>query len=156
VSLSKHQLLGLAVAGVALVVVALGWRSSAVGIAFRAVQENSVTAQSFGIPVETWRSYSVGAACAMSGIAGIAHCFDNHMYPQSGFDSAFVGIACVVIGGRRHLWQPLLGAFVISLTKNLGAYWLPHNWEPTLTMGAMLITLLFSPEWRRPYVGQLG
>ena len=71
--------------------------------------------------------------------------------PDLAVDQAFAAT-----GGKTNLWQPLIGVFVISTAKHLGAFWLPDSWEPTLTFAIMLLALLLNPAWSKASTPQTG
>lgn len=150
-----HQLLaaGINLASVGSLVVL--WRSMHVGLVFRAIQESERTASTIGISVVRWRYLAAAVAFTLAAVAGLTWTMDNQLRPDQGFDIAFSGMACVIVGGHTRLWQPLLGALILGTAQTVGGYWLPGSWEPSVTFAFCLLALLISPEWNRAPIAEL-
>ena len=108
VVVNYHQILAFLAAALVLGLLGFLWWGSPLGLIFRGLQENEITCQTKGIPIHLWRCYAVAIAFGVAAAAGAAYSVDSQVTPEMGFDIAFVGMACVIIGGTAKLWQPLL------------------------------------------------
>ncbi len=150
-----HQLLAGAINLAVVGLLVLLWRMPPIGPMFRGLQESERTASVIGINVLRWRYLAAALAFGLAAVAGITWTMDNQLRPDQGFDMAFSGMACAIIGGCSRLWQPLLGAVILGTAQTMGGYWLSGSWEPSVTFALCLVALLISPEWNRAPVAEL-
>jgi branched-chain amino acid transport system permease protein len=55
------------------------------------------------------------------------------------FELSGIAVFMCVIGGTRHLWGPVIGAILYTLTVN---YWLQSSQEATLYLGAIFVVVM--------------
>jgi branched-chain amino acid transport system permease protein len=145
---SNEALLGLALALLALVLVAL-WRlvHSPFGRVLRAIRQNEMRAAFVGHPVWAVKWLAFVASSAIAGLAGgLFALAQQSAYPNvmSLHNSGFVVMMVLIGGGLVSFWGPVIGALVFILARDLlGAY--TEAW--LLWFGLLFMAMvLFRPE----------
>ena len=115
------------------------------GLAIRVTASNEVTSRLMGVPTKKVTMMSWATAATFGTLAAII------VAPQTQVDinmmasiqvSAF--FACV-LGGFQTFYGPVIGAYVIALSKNMTTYYINDTWSTAFVYIAILIFLFFKP-----------
>jgi branched-chain amino acid transport system permease protein len=87
------------------------------GAAFDAIRQDETVAVSLGIPVARYQALAFVLSGAIAGATGaLMACHNHSVVPEEfGFDMLVTVLAYVVLGGRRSVIGPLVGAVILSL-----------------------------------------
>jgi branched-chain amino acid transport system permease protein len=87
------------------------------GAAFDAIRQDETVAVSLGIPVARYQALAFVLSGAIAGATGaLLACHNHSVVPEEfGFDMLVTVLAYVVLGGRRSVIGPLVGAVILSL-----------------------------------------
>lgn len=78
----------------------------------------------------------------LAGLAGVLLAYDSDLSPMMGFRPLMLAAVAVIVGGIGSIPGIALGAFLIALAQNLGAWWISSRWEDPIAF-LILITFLF-------------
>jgi branched-chain amino acid transport system permease protein len=131
-----------------LIMVALGLvlKYTRIGKAVRAVADDEEVAQVVGINSERIMGIVFFVGAAIGGLAGIAAGFDTGIQPTMGLTLLLKGIVAALIGGIGNVWGGVIGAFVLALIENLGAWQFSGEWKDAIAFGVLILFLLFRPQ----------
>ena len=87
------------------------------GAAFDAIRQDETVAVSLGIPVARYQALAFVLSGAIAGATGaLMACHNHSVVPEEfSFDMLVTVLAYVVLGGRRSVIGPLVGAVILSL-----------------------------------------
>ncbi|MEI2416373.1 branched-chain amino acid ABC transporter permease [Orrella sp. JC864] len=141
----KFYALALAAAALSVLFLALLARKP-LGHALDAVHDNPSLAESTGLSVHRLQVLAFVAGSALAGLGGVLQArYVGYVSPESFNPAISVGfVIMLVIGGRRSVWGPLVGALVLTPLPELfrGAVQTQH-----ILYGAALILILrFMPQ----------
>ncbi|QVK21039.1 branched-chain amino acid ABC transporter permease [Mycoplasmatota bacterium] len=115
------------------------------GLAIRATASNEMASKLMGVPTKNVTMMSWATAAAFGTLAAII------VAPQSAVDinmmndvqmSAF--FACV-LGGFQSFYGPVIGAYLIALSRNLTNFYITSTWSTVIVYVVILIFLFFKP-----------
>jgi branched-chain amino acid transport system permease protein len=129
---------GLAVGLMALIL------KSPFGRTMLAIRENERRARFLGLPVEKhiWLSFSI--SCFFTALAGTLYALLNNFADPLGLNYVMSGniVMCVVMGGMRSFWGPLVGAVLFVLLKDYVSS-MTTNWMSFVGLTFVLVVLFF-------------
>ena len=148
-----HILLVLAVT--TYVVASLG--ASPAGLAFDVIRQDETVAVSLGVDVTRWHAAAFALSGVIAGAAGALMAGRNYsvVAEEFGFGMLVSTLSFVVLGGRRFVLGPLLGAFVLTLLPEVAR---PLADNRMVIYGALLmVAIVYLPHgivdtvvlWRR-------
>jgi branched-chain amino acid transport system permease protein len=115
------------------------------GLAIRVTASNEVASKLMGVPTKKVTMMSWATAAAFGTLAAII------IAPQSAVDINMMNdvqinafFACV-LGGFQTFYGPVIGAYIISLSKNLTAYYITSTWNTVIVYVVIMIFLFFKP-----------
>lgn len=115
------------------------------GLAIRVTASNEVASKLMGVPTKKVTMMSWATAAAFGTLAAII------IAPQSAVDLNMMNdvqinafFACV-LGGFQTFYGPVIGAYIISLSKNLTAYYVTSTWNTVIVYVVIMIFLVFKP-----------
>lgn len=118
---------------------------TALGRGFRAVSDDSKTAQLMGIHNQRIYAIAMGVALAIAAVAalflGIKATFD----PAAGPARLIFAFEAVIIGGLGSMWGTLAGGVILGVAQTLGAA-LDPGWQVLGGHVAFIIILLVRPR----------
>ncbi len=116
------------------------------GLAVRVTASNEETAQLMGVPtkVVTMGAWAVAAALGTLAALMLAPAITVNV---SMMDNVQINalIACV-LGGFQTFYGPVLGAYIIGLSKNMLTYYVSSTWGSALLYIFVLIFIVFRPN----------
>lgn len=116
------------------------------GLAVRVTASNEQTAQLMGVPTKnvTMGAWAVAASLGAFSALMLAPAISVNVSMMDNVQ-IFALIACV-LGGFQTFYGPVLGAYVIGLTKNLLSYYVSSTWGNALLYVLFLIFIIFRPN----------
>ncbi len=115
------------------------------GLAIRVTASNEIASKLMGVPTKKVTMISWATAAAFGTLAAII------IAPQSAVDINMMGdvqinafFACV-LGGFQTFYGPVIGAYIISLSKNLTSYYVTSTWNTVIVYVVIMIFLFFKP-----------
>ncbi len=115
------------------------------GLAIRVTASNEVASKLMGVPTKKVTMMSWATAAAFGTLAAII------IAPQSAVDINMMNdvqinafFACV-LGGFQTFYGPVIGAYIISLSKNLTSYYITSTWNTVIVYIVIMIFLFFKP-----------
>lgn len=91
------------------------------GLYFQAIREDPIGAGTRGVPVTRWKAIAFAIGSSLAGVAGAMYVhFVGLATPQMGalFQTTFI-IVIVMVGGMRTITGPLIGAVIITFTREV-------------------------------------
>ena len=115
------------------------------GLAIRVTASNEVTSRLMGVPTKRVTMMSWATAAAFGTLAAII------VAPTTAVDINMMGsiqvnafFACV-LGGFQTFYGPVIGAYLIALSKNFTSYYVTSTWSTALVYLVILIFLFIKP-----------
>ncbi len=138
-----YTFLGLLVASLVLYQVLV---TSPVGLAFRALRDDELTAELAGVDVRTYKVLAASIGSAMLGLAGALYAYNNGFISPSVFAFNSVDVVVLVMlmfGGLAALLGPVVGGAALTLVNELVRPLGPLN---VLVYGVLLIVIFLFRE----------
>lgn len=115
------------------------------GLAIRVTASNEVASKLMGVPTKTVTLMSWATAATFGTLAAII------IAPQTAVDINMMNdiqinafFACT-LGGFQTFYGPVLGAYIISISKNLTTYYITSTWSTVIVYVVIMIFLFFKP-----------
>jgi len=144
-SVSAERLLVVAVSMV--VISALAWliKSSKLGKAMRAVQQDSEAALTQGINVKRICGLTFGIATALAALAGglVAPLF--HVAPPMGTQPLLLTFIVVILGGLGSIMGALIASLLIGFQQCFMSAYVGPEWALTASFALAMLILIFRP-----------
>jgi branched-chain amino acid transport system permease protein len=88
---------------------------SSLGLQIRAIGDDEILSQVFGVRVKTLRVAVFGLGSAMAALSGALHAHRFGIYQPSdlGFHHSLLLFIYVIVGGKRSVWGPIVGTFFL-------------------------------------------
>ena len=88
---------------------------SPAGLALRAIGNDQVLAEVFGVRTKLLRVVTFGTGSALAALSGAlhAHRFGTYQPNDLGFQNSLLLFVYVIVGGKTRVWGPLLGTFFL-------------------------------------------
>lgn len=116
------------------------------GKAVRAVADDEEVASITGINSEKILGIIFFVGSAIGALAGIATGFDTGIQPTMGLGLLLKGIIAAIIGGVGSVWGGVIGAFLLALIENLGAWQFSGEWKDAIAFSVLILFLIFRPQ----------
>lgn len=133
---------GLALMGAMYVLV----QRTRVGLAMRAVSQDTVAAQVLGIPVKQIFALTWGLASALGAAAGILLAPVTLLDPYMMLDPFLKGFAAAVLGGIDSMPGAALGGLLLGVVESLFGAYVSVKFKTTLAFGIIVAVLVVRPE----------
>ncbi len=153
---AQLRIIGFAVAlGAALWVF---FRYFRLGIAIRALGNDSELALVFGMPARMLRHISFAVASALVGISALMIGFNVGIIDfNMGLDIMMMATVAMIIGGLGNVGAAAGGGFLLGVVQNLALWKIESKWQMALSFSILILVLLFRPNGlfgeKRPAVG---
>ncbi len=129
--------------------VALYWvvHRTRLGIAMRAVSNDSVTARLLGVASERIVAWAFGLGAAMAGFAALLYGLN---YPKTepllGVIIGLKAFSAAVVGGIGSISGAMLGGIVLGVAETLVAFYGSSNMRDAIAFGLLIFILLIRPS----------
>ena len=116
------------------------------GLAVRVTASNEQTAQLMGVPTKnvTMGAWAVAAALGALSALMLAPAISVNVSMMDNVQ-IFALLACV-LGGFQTFYGPVIGAYVLGLSKNLLSYYVSSTWGGALLYVLFLVFIIFKPN----------
>jgi branched-chain amino acid transport system permease protein len=115
------------------------------GLALRAVADDSQAAQLVGINSLRLTQLSFFIGSTLGGIAGVLLSLETNLSPAMGLPAIFKGLIACIIGGIGSVPGAVVGAFFLGFVENFGIWYIPSIWQDCISFAVLLIFLIFRP-----------
>ncbi|MGB7037533.1 MAG: branched-chain amino acid ABC transporter permease [Xanthobacteraceae bacterium] len=115
------------------------------GRAFRAVSDDTYTAELMGIDNRKLYALALGIAMVFTAIAGVLFGIRTIFDPAAGPIRLILAFEAVIIGGLGSMWGTLIGGIVLGLAQSVGAAFDP-TWQILAGHLAFLTILIVRPN----------
>lgn len=140
------QLVILVLASLLTCAVSLMLKKTRLGRTMRAVGSNWELAQICGVDCEKTVAWSFAIGSALAGIGGLLLAVNADVTPTSGINSLMPGVVAVIIGGTSNVSGIVLGALLIGLSLNFGAWLFGAQWQDMALFLLLFGILLVRPR----------
>ncbi len=116
------------------------------GLAVRVTASNEETAQLMGVPTKnvTMGAWAVAAALGALSALMLAPAISVNVSMMDNVQT-YALIACV-LGGFQTFYGPVIGAYIIGLSKNMLSYYVSSTWGNSLVYVLFLLFIIFRPN----------
>ena len=150
VKIGLQQLLILAVVLVLMVLQHWVLQRSMIGKVMRAVAADRDTAALMGIPVQKVLAGTFAYSSVLAALAGILLAPLFFVTTEMGTLVGLKGFVAMIIGGFGSIPGAILGALLLGLCENLGAYWISSTYKDVIAFGLLLVFLAVRPQGLLP------
>ncbi len=120
-------------------------RRTKFGKTAKAIGDDEEVAKIIGINTDRIIGYVFFIGSAIGGLGGILIGFDVGLLPTMGMLLLLKGITASIIGGVGNMYGAVLGAYLLGLVENTGAYVFSSAWQDAIAFGLLILFLLFRP-----------
>jgi branched-subunit amino acid ABC-type transport system permease component len=152
IRLSLSQIVAIAIAFSAIVLVGLMLAKTRLGKAMRAVSDNRELASVAGIDIDRVIVYTWILGAALAGLGGVLlGLVQGAFTPNMGFVVLLPIFAAVVLGGVGSAYGALVGGIVLGLVMEISTWdtlagGVPGVYKPVVAFLVLIATLLFRPQ----------
>ena len=135
--------------GIGLILFLLLWvftRYTKLGLAFRAMSQDELTALSLGLDNDRLALLSMGVGAMLAVIAAVAIVPLGFLSVEVGYDVLIFALAVGVLGGLGSTLGIITGAFVLGYAQSLASTYLGPQWMMVVTFLAIVLVLLIKPS----------
>lgn len=140
------QMITIFVSLVLVIALSVFLKKSKIGVSMRAVANDPELANVSGINSNRIILWAFAVGSALAGLAGILVALDVDMTPTMGMNALMMGIVAVIIGGVNSISGIALGALLLALAQQFGAWYIGSQWQDAIAFVILVLFLLFKPE----------
>jgi branched-chain amino acid transport system permease protein len=144
--ISRHDAWIIGTALAIVVLLAVFFRFTRVGIALRAVSQNEVAAQLMGVRVSRVHSLTWGIATALGAVAGLLVVPKLFLDPSMMFSPLLKAFAAAVLGGMNSVAGAIVGAWLLGIIETLAGAYVSTEFQATIAFVIIILVLTFRPE----------
>jgi branched-chain amino acid transport system permease protein len=140
-----NYLLAIALLGLCMLA-AITVAHSPYGRAFQALRDSEPASQARGIRVEKFQLIVFAASGLLTGLAGAVYAGTQRTFgPQVlEFPTLLFLLSIMIVGGRGHVWGPVLGTLCLALVKeSLTSF---AQWQNSIYAVLLIVILIIAPE----------
>jgi branched-chain amino acid transport system permease protein len=143
---SQHDawIIGAALAMV--VLLAIFFRATRVGIALRAVSQNPVAAQLMGVRVARVHALTWGMATTLGALAGLLIVPKLFLDPAMMFSPLLKSFAAAVLGGMNSVAGAIIGAWLLGVIETLAGAYVSTEFQASIAFVIIILVLTLRPE----------
>jgi branched-chain amino acid transport system permease protein len=143
---SQHDawIIGSALAMV--VLLAIFFRATRVGIALRAVSQNQVAAQLMGVRVARVHALTWGIATTLGALAGVLIVPKLFLDPAMMFSPLLKSFAAAVLGGMNSVAGAIIGAWLLGIIETLAGAYISTEFQASIAFVIIILVLTLRPE----------
>lgn len=120
-------------------------KKTSIGVALRAVSDNSELLEIVGIPSKKIYNYSFIVGSLLAGMAGILIGLEQGLDYTMGSSLVIKGFVGSIIGGIS-VPGAILGSFILGLAENFGIWYLPSGYKDAIAFFLLFLFLLILPK----------
>lgn len=117
-----------------------------IGKAMQAVSDDPELSNISGVSSDRIILLSSIIGFAMTGVAGILVSLETGMTPTMGISALMMGVVAMIVGGLNSILGIIFGALLLSLSQNIGIWYLGAQWKDAIAFLILIIFLLFRPQ----------
>jgi neutral amino acid transport system permease protein len=145
--LTGVQLISIALAVAAVLIVAIGLRYTRIGMAMRALATNPDLAQSSGVAARKILNYTWIVSGIFCGLGGVVLALATGAFEQTtGEDFLVIIFAATVLGGVGRPVGAALAALVLGIVMEVSALYIPPSLKELAAFALLLIVLIARPS----------
>jgi branched-subunit amino acid ABC-type transport system permease component len=134
------------------------FRYTRLGIAIRAMGNDSELAEVVGMPAKQLRNISFVVGSALVGISAMLIGLNVGIIDfNMGMDIILMATVAMIIGGLGNVGAAACGGFVLGMTQNIAIWKIESKWQLALSFAILIVVLLFRPSGlfgeKRPAAG---
>ena len=121
------------------------------GRAVRAMAEDPVMAQAFGVNYRREALVLSGLVTATAGIAGVLVAIKMPLFPSMALAWLGVVVAAVILGGLGNPIGALVAASLLIMIQNVWSVRMQPSWAPLIAFSLFIVYLIVQPDvlWRQ-------
>lgn len=146
VFVSRHDAVIIGVALAIVLVLALFFRFTRIGIALRAVSQNEVASQLMGVRVARVHSLTWGIATLLGAIAGLLVVPKLFLDPSMMFSPTLKAFAAAVLGGMNSVAGAIIGAWALGIIETLAGAYVSTEFQASIAFIIIIVVLTVRPE----------
>jgi branched-chain amino acid transport system permease protein len=124
----------------------LFFRFTRVGVAMKAVQQNSFAARAMGIPTRRILTFTWGLSSVTGAVAGMLIAPVTTLDPNMMLDPMLKGFAAAVLGGMTSLPGAALGGYLLGLIENFFGGYLSLEFKSVVAFVVIVLILCVRPS----------
>jgi branched-chain amino acid transport system permease protein len=139
----------LLIIGIALILFFVLWlvtRYTRIGLAFRAMSQDELTALTLGINNNHLAMLSMGIGATVAVIAAISIIPQGLLSIEGAYEVLIYALAVGVLGGLGSTTGIIVGAFILGYVQSIFATLLGPQWTMVVTFLAIVLVLLIKPS----------
>jgi branched-subunit amino acid ABC-type transport system permease component len=134
------------------------FRRMRLGVAIRAMGNDSELAEVVGMPAKRLRNISFVVGSALVGISAMLIGLNVGIIDfNMGSDIILMATVAMIIGGLGNVGAAAGGGFVLGLVQNIAIWKIESKWQMALSFAILIVVLLFKPSGlfgeKRPAAG---
>lgn len=145
VTVSYQDILILAVAALALILMERFLSRSRSGLAIRATAQQPDAAQLMGVRQDHVFLLVLGVSSGLAAISGVLLSSIYFISPTAGFHPMMMSFIICIFGGLGNVRGTLYAAFIIGITESLVSLYLGVRYALPVMFGLIIIVLIFRP-----------
>lgn len=137
------------IVGIGLVLFLLFWlvtRYTKIGLAFRAMSQDELTALSLGLNNDRLAMLAMGVGTVMSVVAALSIIPLGFLSINLGYDVLIFAVAVGILGGLGSTPGIIIGAFVLGYAQTLTSAYVGPQWMMVVTFAIIVLVLLIKPS----------
>lgn len=141
------QLQIIVVAIVLAVLLAIFFRYMRLGIAIRAMGNDSELAQVVGMPSKRLRHVSFIVGSGLVGVSAMLIGLNVGIIDfNMGFDIILMATVAMIIGGLGNVGAAAAGGFLLGVIQNVAVWKIESKWQLAISFAILILVLLFKPS----------
>ena len=146
IAFSPFNLMVLAVATIAMILLTLLFQKTNIGLALRASAFSPEIARLSGIKVDMVRTFGWAIAGSAGGMAGMLYVPGSFLHPNAMDVLLVFGFVAAVIGGLDSLFGAVAGAMILGFAINFATSYISYKLVFTTAFGLLILVLLIKPN----------
>ena len=146
IAFSPFNLMVLAVATIAMILLTLLFQKTNIGLALRASAFSPEIARLSGIKVDMVRTFGWAIAGSAGGMAGMLYVPGAFLHPNAMDVLLVFGFVAAVIGGLDSLFGAVAGAMILGFAINFATSYISYKLVFTTAFGLLILVLLIKPN----------
>ena len=122
------------------------FKHTRIGLAMRAVSENSDGAALAGIPKKRIFYFSFGLSAAFAGAAGALLIPIYNAYPTVGGNVVLLAFSIVIFGGLGSVKGAIYAGFLVGVLESLSVLFISSSWKDVIVFIIVILVLVFKPR----------